>query len=206
MRTLFQAAIFGMAIVAAANPGLTYAQEKSARQIIAQVCSNCHGMDGNSISPIFPKIAGQNKDYLVSQLNQFRAQTRKDPDAHAYMWGLTRLLDDKSILAIAEYFAAQKPTPGPVAEAQIASKGKAIYANGIEDKKVPACATCHGTEAQGVAIFPRLAGQHARYIVKQLKVYHTNDRPENATIMQGVVQGLNDDEAALVAAYLQGLQ
>lgn len=71
---------------------------------------------------------------------------------------------------------------------------------------MPACATRHGAQAQGAAIFPRLAGQHAKCIVKRLKVYHTNDRPENATIMRGVVQGLSDDEVAFVAAYLQGLQ
>ena len=180
-------------------------QEKKAQQIVAQVCSNCHGIDGNAISPQFPKLAGQSKDYLVSQLKAFKAQSRKDPDAHAYMWGLTRFLDDESIVLVAEYFAAQTPTRGPEGSAQAVSKGKDIYDKGIESKKVPACATCHGSNAQGASIFPRLAGQHAPYMIKQIRIYHTNDRPDSGTMMQTVVQDLSEEEAALVAAYLQGL-
>ena len=181
------------------------AQEKTAREIVGEVCSNCHGMDGNAISPQFPKLAGQGKDYLISQLKAFKAQSRKDPDAHAYMWGLTRFLDDKSIVLVAEYFTAQTPTRGPEGNPQAVGKGKEIYEKGIETKKVPACATCHGPTGQGASIFPRLAGQHAPYMIKQIRIYHTNDRPESGTIMQNVVQGLSDDEAALVAAYLQSL-
>jgi len=198
-----------MRVLASLVAGLTLAcaqaQEKDVREMVSEVCSNCHGIDGNAVSPIFPKLAGQSQEYLLSQLQAFRDQTRKDPDAHAYMWGISRLIDDKMRVKLAEYFSAQKPTRGTPGDPQLAAKGKLIYEKGIESKQVPACAGCHGQDAQGNKIFPRLAGQHPQYLVKQIKVFHGNDRPNNAVMMKAVVEGLSDEEALEVAAYLQGL-
>jgi cytochrome c553 len=162
-------------------------------------------MDGNAISPIFPKLAGQHKEYLLAQLKAFRDQSRKDPDAHAYMWGISRLLDDEMAVKLADYFSAQKPTRGTPGDEQRSAKGKLIYERGIESKKLPACAFCHGQQAQGIAVFPRLAGQHAQYLVAQIKVFHTDDRPNIARAMKAVVERLSEEEAEEVAAYLQGL-
>ena len=192
-------------VLAALSLASAHAQEKDVKQMVVAVCSNCHGMDGASISPIFPKLAGQNKEYLLSQMKAFRDQSRKDPDAHAYMWGISRLLDDNMRVKLADYFSAQKPTRGTPGDAQLAAKGKVIYEQGIESRKVPACATCHGQHAEGNAIFPRLAGQHPQYLVKQIKVFHSDDRPDNGVMMKAVVQGLSEQESDEVAAYLQGL-
>jgi cytochrome c553 len=192
-------------ILAALSLASANAQEKDVKQMVVAVCSNCHGMDGNAISPIFPKLAGQNKEYLLAQMKAFRDQSRKDPDAHAYMWGISRLLDDNMRVKLADYFSAQKPTRGTPGDAQLAAKGKIIYEHGIESKKVPACASCHGQNAEGNAIFPRLAGQHPQYLVKQIRVFHSDDRPNGGVMMKAVVQGLSEQESDEVAAYLQGL-
>jgi cytochrome c553 len=192
-------------VLAALSFASAHAQQKDAKQMVVAVCSNCHGMDGNAISPVFPKLAGQHKEYLLAQLKAFHDQTRKEADAHAYMWGLARLLSDDMMAKLAEYFSLQKPTRGEAGNPQLAAKGKAIYERGIESKQVPPCATCHGPGAQGNQIFPRLAGQHPQYLVKQIKVFHSDDRPNNAVMMKAIVQGLSDEEADAVAAYLQGL-
>lgn len=192
-------------VFAALSLASVHAQGEDVNQMVVTVCSKCHGMDGNSTSPMFPKLAGQHKEYLLAQLKAFRDQSRKDPDAHAYMWGISRLLDDEMTVKLVDYFSAQKPTRGTPGDAQLAAKGKVIYERGIERKKVPACAFCHGQQAQGIAVFPRLAGQHAQYLVRQIKVFHTDDRPNLAVTMKAVVQRLSDEEAEEVAAYLQGL-
>jgi cytochrome c553 len=182
-----------------------HAQEQGVNETVATVCSKCHGTDGNSTSSSYPKLAGQHKEYLLAQLQAFRNQSRKDPDAHTDMWAISGRLDDKMVMALADYFSAQKPTRGTPGDAQLAAKGKAIYEHGIESKELPACAFCHGNEAQGIAVFPRLAGQHAEYLLKQIKVFHSDDRPNLAVTMKAVVQKLSDDEARQVVAYLQGL-
>jgi cytochrome c553 len=172
---------------------------------VVTVCSKCHGKDGNSTSPNFPKLAGQHKEYLLNQLKAFRNQSRKDPDAHTYMWGISQLLDDTKMVKLADYFSAQKPTRGTPGNAQLAAKGKVIFENGIESKKVPACVFCHTRNAEGIGIFPRLAGQHQQYLVQQIKVFHSDDRPVYARIMKSVVEKLSEEEAEQVAAFLQGL-
>lgn len=182
-----------------------HAQEKDVNQTVVTVCSKCHGIDGNSRSPSYPKLAGQHKEYLLAQFRAFRDQSRKDPDAHTDMWAISGRLDDKMMVKLADYFFAQIPTRGTPGDAQLVAKGKAIYERGIKSKDVPACAFCHGRNAQGSAVFPRLAGQHAQYLVKQIKVFHTDDRPNLAVTMKAVVQRLSDEEAEQVAAYLQGL-
>ena len=192
-------------VLAALSFASAHAQEEDVKHMVVTVCSKCHGMDGNAISPNFPKLAGQHKQYLLAQLNAFRNQSRKDPDAHTYMWGISQLLDDKMAAKLADYFSAQKPTRGTPGNAQLAAKGRVIFEQGIESKKVPACVFCHGQLAQGIAIFPRLAGQDHDYLVKQIKVFHSDDRPNNARIMKAVVEKLSDEEAEAVAAYLQGL-
>ena len=192
-------------VLAALSLTCAHAQEKDAKQLVTEVCAKCHGMDGNSTSPTFPKLAGQHKQYLLSQLQAFRDQSRKDADAHTYMWEVARKMDDKAGPKLAEYFSAQKPARGTPGDAQLAAKGKVIYEQGIESKKVPACVFCHARNGVGVAIFPRLAGQHPQYLVKQIKVFHSDDRPNFGRIMRAVVDRLSDEEAEQVAAYLQGL-
>lgn len=192
-------------VLAALSLASVRAQGEDVNQMVVTVCSKCHGMDGNSASPNFPKLAGQHKEYLIGQLKAFRDQSRKDPDAHTYMWGVSQQLNDPMMVKLVDYFSGQKPTRGTPGDAQSAAKGKVIFENGIEGKKVPACVLCHARNAVGIGIVPRLAGQHSRYLVQQIKVFHGDERPVYARIMKSAVERLSDEEAEQVATYLQGL-
>jgi cytochrome c553 len=172
-----------------------------ARQLAIGVCGTCHGPHGNSTQPKFPRIAGQNANYLATQLKAFRSQTRGDPDALGYMWGMAGQLDDTTIDALAKYYSGQKPEPVRKRDPALAARGRDIFEHGIESEGVPACAACHGPDAHGLADFPRLAGQHAQYVLKQLGSFQSNMR--NVAIMHGVAQNLREAEMEAVAAYLE---
>jgi cytochrome c553 len=171
--------------------------------IAQQVCSNCHGIDGNSVSPNFPRLAAQQPAYVVEQLTSFRTHHRSDPAGFEYMWGLSRHLTDDQIKGLAAYFAAEAPTPNPGADPALAARGKDIFEHGVPEKSIPPCASCHGDHGQGNGGFPRLAGQHADYVVKQLLVFQrTDERPEGA-VMKTVAHLLTRDNIEAVAQYVQ---
>jgi cytochrome c553 len=179
------------------------AQETDAAKLASQVCATCHGPRGESISPGFPKLAGQRPEYLENELKAFRSRTRGDPMAQAYMWGMTSQLSDDTIAKLAAYYAGQKPPRGKPGNAKLVQEGKALYEKGIPPASVQACITCHGPGAEGNGIFPRLAGQHAEYLVKQLVQFKNALREgANAPIMHGVTTGLSFDQMQAVAAYL----
>jgi cytochrome c553 len=165
-----------------------------------QVCSSCHGFGGKSISPTFPRLAGQRADYIEAQLEAFRDHTRADPHAHTYMWGMAAHLSDPLIHGLAAYYAAQTPAQGrPGDPAQVAA-GKKIFQAGISDRQVPPCQTCHGEHAEGMAAFPRLAGQHREYLVEQLQNFASNAR-ENE-VMHENSKNLTAEEIRQVTAFL----
>jgi cytochrome c553 len=171
-----------------------------------QVCSNCHGLDGNSTSPNFPRLAAQQPAYLAAQLTQFRNHGRSDPAGFVYMWGLSRHLSDDQIKGLAGYFSAQAATANAPAEARYAERGKSIFETGIAASSVPPCSTCHGTQGHGTEAFPRLAGQHADYVVKQLVVFQqTEQRPQGA-VMKTITHALTKEDMRAVASYVQGLR
>jgi cytochrome c553 len=174
----------------------------SAVTLAQQVCSLCHNVDGNSVSPIFPRLAGQSPDYLVAQLENFKSHQRSDPPGYEYMWGLTRYLTEEQIKGLAEYFSNQKPIANAAMDAQQMAAGKVIFENGVPEKEAAPCMACHGPTAQGMAAFPRLAGQHQDYLVKQLHVFQeTEGRP--GTPMKQITHLLSDHEMEAVASYLQ---
>jgi cytochrome c553 len=164
------------------------------------VCSSCHGMDGKSVSPTFPRLAGQQKDYLVTQLKAFRDHSRADPHAHTYMWGMAAQLSDATIDGVADYYAEKTPVPGIAADRTDIAAGKKIYDEGIPEQGVPACGGCHGDVAQGGGTFPRLAGQHPSYIAVQLSAFSTNSRANE--IMHENAKNLTPDAMRQLAAYL----
>jgi cytochrome c553 len=171
-----------------------------------QVCSNCHGLDGNSESPAFPRLAGQQAVYLTNQLSNFRAHHRIDPAGSEYMWGLSHHLTDAQIADIAAYYSKQTPRRSyqRAADPKLLAAGKTIFENGVPEEKVIPCMACHGPKAQGIEAFPRLASQHADYIVKQLNIFqNTQGRP--GTPMEFVVHPLTGANKSAVAAYLQSL-
>jgi cytochrome c553 len=168
----------------------------------AQVCSICHGLDGNSISPNFPRLAGQLPDYLVAQLENFRSHQRSDPPGFIYMWGISHKFTDDQIKGLADYFAKQVPKPNAPVDAQQMLAGREIFEKGVPSKETPPCITCHGTKAEGVANFPRLAGQHQDYTMKQLLVFQVTEGRPN-TPMKQITHLLSNQEMKAVAGYLQ---
>jgi cytochrome c553 len=172
-----------------------------AQRIAVTVCGTCHGPQGNSTQPKFPRLAGQNANYLAAQLKAFRSQSRGDPDAIGYMWGMAAELDDDTIAALAAYYAAQRPEAGPRADQSAITRGREIYEHGVTAEGVPACSSCHGPDAHGTQDYPRLAGQHEQYVLKQLGSFQSNMR--NVAIMHGVALNLRSPEMQSVAAYLQ---
>ncbi len=175
------------------------------KTLAMQVCSNCHGMDGNSINPNFPKLAGQQEDYLVAQLTYFRSHNRSDPEGSEYMWGIARKLTDEQIKGLATYFSGQKDKPNIAGDPALVAEGKSIFENGIPKEEVAACAGCHGQAGMGNGTFPRLAGQHADYMIKQLHVLSQTDQRPAGAMMKPLVHGLMPSDMVAVTAYLQGV-
>lgn len=172
------------------------------KTLAQQVCSDCHGSTGNSVNPTFPRLAGQQEWYLISQLKQFRGHNRLDPAGFEYMWGISRSLTDAQIKELATYYAEQKPVAEKQENSKPESEGKKIYVSGIASETVPACAACHGAEGTGNEQFPRIAGQHANYLVKQLKVFQKTEGRPDSTVMNGIAHNLKPDEIEAVAAYV----
>lgn len=178
------------------------ASDDAATKLATHVCSSCHGPGGDSRSPTFPKLAAQQEAYLVAQIGNFRSGARGEQEAHDYMLGMTTLIDDDTAAALARYYARQPAPGGRGGDAALIAKGKRLFEQG-EEGKVVACASCHGAHAEGATIFPRLAGQHAAYIVRQLKVIQSNLR--NSPVMHGIITNLKPEDMDAVAAYLQSI-
>jgi cytochrome c553 len=176
---------------------------RAAHQLAETTCANCHGVSGRSTSPTFPNLAAQTVPYLQAQLHAFRDQTRADPDALSYMWGMASQLSDATIEAISTYYAAQAPSRPKTGDAKLMARGKQIFEEGVTSQGIPACATCHGAQARGDNIFPRLAGQHADYLVRQALVIQSALRA--APIMHDVIKDLSKDQMRAVATYLESL-
>jgi cytochrome c553 len=175
--------------------------QKAAEEKAVNLCSTCHGPRGISTSPEFPILAAQRTGYLAAQIDAFRKQARAEKDAHDFMWGIAGRLDEKIINGIAAYYAAQPRAPARTDDPALVAKGKELFDKGLLDRGIPACATCHGANGEGIADFPRLAGQHAKYVAKQLTYIQTLTRA--APVMHGIVKDLTPDEMQAVAAYVQ---
>ena len=180
-----------------------YTPSPRIRDLAIGVCGACHGVDGHSTNPMFPNLAGQKAWYLAQQLKEFRAHTRGDPYAVGYMWGMASQLSNASIAALAKYFSEQKPSAGTAHPAARIREGQQIYHQGIPSEGVPACAACHGPNGLGNAHFPRLAGQHAEYIRKQLDSFRSDMR--DVMIMHAICTTLHVRQDRALADYLASL-
>jgi cytochrome c553 len=180
----------------------TQAPAVKAAEAKQAMCTACHGLDGKSVSVSAPVLAGQQKAYLVAQLTAFRDHSRADHDASAFMWPMAASLDDPAIDSLATHFSALAPLKGasPVGDV---SGGKTIFEKGVTEHGVPACASCHGDKGQGVATFPRLAGQHADYLATQLAAFADGSRAN--AVMGPMARNLSPDEGRRVADYLATL-
>lgn len=194
---------------------LTYAQgvvkgdPTKARQIVTQVCSACHGTEGNSATAANPNLAGQHPEYVVKQLMNFKPQSGKPAErVNPVMAGMVANLTADDMSSLAAYFAAQTPKLRMASDPELAQLGQAIYRGGIVAKGVAACASCHLPNGAGVpAQFPRLAGQYAEYTEAQLKTFRTGERANDPNrMMRAAAAKLSDREIKAVAEYIAGLR
>ncbi|MFZ4478275.1 MAG: c-type cytochrome [Rhodoferax sp.] len=167
--------------------------------VIAQVCSGCHGMDGNSVIPSIPKLAGRHQEYLLRELKDFMSGARKSD----VMGAIVPTLDSSDLKAIALYFSRQKPSSEKINDPAAAALGEKIFQDGDEERGLPACAGCHEPDGSGTKRFPRLAGQHREYLVEQMMKFrndlHTNP---GARFMRTVTKRMTENDIRAVAEYI----
>ncbi len=204
-------AAIGLALVAATACTAVAAQtvpdaatRQAAVKLAQDVCGSCHGAQGRGDNPRIPRLAGQQRAYIEVQLKAFRNQSRNDPAAHEYMWGVASTLNDGIVAALAEYFAAQEPAArAVVADAKVVTAGKQLFERGSPERGAPPCTGCHGGGGEGMAVFPRLAGQHGEYIYIQLKLIQNKLR--DSPVMHGLTKQLSSEELTAIAAYLESM-
>lgn len=199
-------------LLLACVPGLALAQpvgNPEAGQQKAMVCAACHGADGNSVNPIWPKIAGQDERYFIEQLKAFKQGPegpRRAANA-ALMYPMAANLSEQDMADLAAYFSRQEMSLG-VADDELALQGQAIYRGGNSKTGLPACSGCHGPAGEGnpAAAYPELSGQHAQYIYDQLQALRSGKRSGDPNaMMQDVAKLMSDEEMRAVAQYTQGL-
>jgi cytochrome c553 len=191
-------AVFAVATTAQA------AGDAEAGKTKAQVCFSCHGVNGVSVNPVWPKLAGQHAGYIAKQLADFKAGTeRSDP----LMMAQVMPLSPQDMEDLAAFFAKQKPSPGSAEEAKL-TLGQQLYRGGNKATGVAACMACHGPSGAGnpAAKYPRVGGQHAPYVVKALKDFRSGTRKNDpGKMMQNIAAHMTDAEIEAVASYMQGL-
>jgi cytochrome c553 len=170
------------------------------RETAMTVCVACHGVGGNSADPQYPKLAGMDQEYLMRQLKAFASGKRREET----MAGIIAGIDPNDFSGLAAYYGKLTPAPGKVNDPQLAAAGKTIYDDGNTESGVPACAGCHQPNGKGNARFPRLAGQHQTYILKQLADYKSGRRATDP-LMTTVGKRLSAEEAKALAEYIAGL-
>ena len=207
-RALASLGFSAMLAVTAASAQLMPNGDPVRGQALAKTeCAACHQADGNSVDPSYPKLAGQSSRYLYDQLQAFKAQGHRR--ASGIMGAIAVNLADGEMRDAAAYFAGQLPRPGtagpPPIREQLLARGQSIYREGISGgRAVPACASCHALSGIGLPPeFPRLAGQHEEYLVKQLEEFRSDRRDSNPNrMMSQVAHKLSDRDIQAVAGYI----
>lgn len=210
-RIILASAIFCLSLGVSAEPDAQKGKDKSG------VCAGCHGADGNSAAGSFPKLAGQHPKYTVKQLMDMKKPVEEGGRVVPEMTSFLSNLSEEDMADIAAYYAEQT-MQGGAAQEDLVAKGESVYRAGNQKTGVASCTGCHGPAGFGNkgAGFPKLAGQHAAYIEKQLKAFRTaanepgaegaraNDGEERR--MRDVAAQMTDYEIRAVASYIEGLR
>ncbi|MDE1198398.1 MAG: c-type cytochrome [Pseudomonas sp.] len=204
MNKLWMSLLLILGISGAANAADAVVGDPAAGQAKAAVCGACHGPDGNSPAPNFPKLAGQGQRYLLKQLHEIKDGKRVVLE----MTGLLNNLNEQDLADIAAYFASQKGSVG-AADANLVARGEALFRGGKLDQGMPACTGCHSPNGAGNAAagFPHLGGQHADYVKKQLTAFREGDRTNDGDtmVMRSIASKLSNKDIDALSAYIQGL-
>lgn len=187
-----------------ALPALAFDGDAAKGQAASGICAACHGVDGNSLIPMNPVLAGQHPEYLYKQLVNFKSGERANPIMAAQVANLS----DADMRNLAAYYAGQKPRPGTASNAGLINAGRKLYRGGNSANGVAACAGCHSPNGAGIPIqYPRLKGQHKDYTIAQLKAFRAGERANDpGAMMRGVAARLSDPEMDALAEYIAGLK
>jgi cytochrome c553 len=187
------------------------AQAYSVKDLQAKLeyCKTCHGLNGQGYrgSLPMPRLAGQQTEYFENQLRAFIEKRREN----RFMFPVAHALDPAMLSALAEHFKGLNPKPLDRGAKALAAKGQQIFTEGVPNAEIPPCAACHGPEAKGDGVFPRLAGQLPDYIFRKL-VNWSKERgqdpknPDTSAVMEPIAHNLTQPQITAVAAYLSGLE
>lgn len=189
-----------LALPAAATA--THTELARGEEIVQAKCFICHGAEGESSSPAFPRLAGQNPAYMLRQLSDYKSGKRKSSTMQPMVEDLT----ESDFKALGAFFASRTTHGHEVQDPELAAVGLYIFKRGNPDAGVAACASCHGANAHGSESLPRLAGQHAQYTLNQLKLFNKRERTNDNAVMHAVASKMTEQEMKAVAAYLSGLK
>ncbi len=219
MKKFLAAAALSLGMASLAQASTLPKGDAAAGQTKSATCAACHGADGNSVAPAWPRLAGQNAKYLYKQLQDFKAGRRND----ASMQAMAMPLSDQDMADLAAYYAEQTSGVGQ-AKPELVKKGEKIYRGGNANTGLAACAGCHNPAGKGNALagYPHVGGQHADYIKKQLQTFRAagradivadpslkrvNDgaKPGEQGPMQMIAAKLSDEEIEAVSSFISGL-
>jgi cytochrome c553 len=202
---------FVLALAATSISAYDVAAERASAQALkakTDYCKTCHGIDGRGFrgSVPMPRLAGQQPEYLASQLQAFIDRRRTNP----VMNNVAHVLDEEMVKSLATYFKNLNPKPLGGGAKSLSPEGKKIYEEGVASANIPPCASCHGGDGKGSDAFPRLAGQLPDYIQRKLANWDNErgqkkDQPDNSSIMQPIAHDLTDAQVKAVAAYVSQL-
>lgn len=169
-------------------------------------CAACHGSDGNSTNPEWPKLAGQSESYLIKQLMEYRNGKRKNAVMNGMAAGIK---SDEDVLHISAYYASVEAKPGEAKNKDIVAEGESIYRGGIVEAGVAACSACHGPTGSGnpAAKFPKVSGQHAKYATIQLQLFKSGERNnDTGKMMRNMAKKMSTAQMEAVSEYMAGLR
>jgi len=178
------------------------AETNRAEDIVQSQCFVCHGMDGESSTPLFPRLAGQHAAYTARQLADYKSGRRQN----SVMQAMVRDLSGQDFEALGRYFEARPVAAHTVADPALAQSGQALFERGKPEAGVLACSSCHGAQGHGTENLPRLAGQHALYTENQLKAFGQRQRRNDSGVMVQIASRLSPAEMKALASYISGLK
>jgi cytochrome c553 len=155
-------------------------------KVVAEACTSCHGVDGNSQTPGTPSLAGQQPIYFVAATQEYMTNARES----APMVPLLRKLSKLDIESAALYFASQMP-----AQRSAPATGDAVAGEPL----TAVCGGCHGSHGVSTdSATPSLAGQDPQYLAHSIKAYRTTRKH---ALMSRLVASLSDQDIANIAAF-----
>jgi cytochrome c553 len=211
LRLTLHTAILAIAFSAAGHAQTKDTSTVSRQDLQAKIdyCKTCHGFSGQGYRGFYPmpRLAGQQTEYIENQLHAFIERRRQNP----VMFNVAHVLNPAMLKGLAAYFKDLDPKPLGGAPREDVAAGKKIYEEGLPNSDVPPCASCHGPQAKGDGVFPRLAGQLHDYILKKLVNWDKErgqdpKNPDASAIMEPIAHNLTEKQIAAVAAYLSYLE